>query len=106
MPSSILVKCTQVAEVCHGATSRPRSGINAQPTGGYASAQYNLGRRYALGQGVPQNYVLGYKWFNLAAAQGIQEAVKWRDTIVQHMTSAQIAEAQNLARDWTSKRER
>jgi hypothetical protein len=40
-------------------------------------------------------------WFNLAAAAGYQDAVKDRDMAAQHMTPAQLAEAQKLAREWT-----
>jgi hypothetical protein len=39
-------------------------------------------------------------WFNLSAAQGKQDAAHNRDVAVQHMTPAQIAEAQKLAREW------
>ena len=37
---------------------------------GDAYAQYNLGLRYANGQGVPQNYEEARKWYRLAADQG------------------------------------
>lgn len=70
---------------------------------GIADAQYDLGVMYAHGQGVPQDYILAHMWFNLAAAQGNQDALKFRDIIAGIMTSAQIAEAQRLARDWKPK---
>jgi hypothetical protein len=38
--------------------------------------------------------------FNLAAAQGDASAVKARKEIEEHMTAAQIAKAEKLARDW------
>ena len=37
---------------------------------GLARAQHNLGLMYANGEGVPQDDVLAYAWWNLAAAQG------------------------------------
>jgi TPR repeat protein len=37
---------------------------------GDASAQFNLGVMYDLGQGVTQDYVEAVKWYRLAAAQG------------------------------------
>ncbi len=43
----------------------------AQGDGG---AQYNLGLRYAQGQGVAQDYAEAIKWFRLAAAQGHAKA--------------------------------
>jgi clan AA aspartic protease (TIGR02281 family) len=51
---------------------------------------------YANGQGVPQNYVLAYKWFSLSAAQGYTDAVKGRDFITARMTPAEVNEAQKL----------
>jgi len=51
-------------------------------------------------KGVPQDDVLAYMWFNLAAARGEKYAGDLRDDLAQHMTSEQIAEAQKLARDW------
>ena len=69
---------------------------------GDANAQFNLGVRYDNGEGVPRNYVNAYMWFNLAAAQGYQDAEKNRDLVKQRMTPAQIIEAQELARVWKS----
>jgi hypothetical protein len=39
-------------------------------------------------------------WYNLAAAQGDQDAARHRDELAKLMTPAQIAEAQKLAREW------
>ena len=66
---------------------------------GDATAQNNLGRMYANGQGVPQDYVRAHMWLNLAAAQGDSVAVKNRDLAAKIMTAAQIAEAQKMARE-------
>ena len=63
---------------------------------GSATAQFNVGTMYANGQGVPQNYVLAYKWFSLSAAQGYTDAVKGRDFISARMTPAEVNEAQKL----------
>jgi len=41
-----------------------RQGANR----GHAASQHELGMMYLLGQGVPQDFVEAYKWFNLAAA--------------------------------------
>ena len=65
-----------------------------------AAAQVNLGVLYAQGRGVKKDYVRALMWFNLSAAQGEQRAVTGRDMAAQRMTSAQIAEAQELAREW------
>ena len=67
---------------------------------GDSTAQYNLGFMYASGHGMPQDYVTAHMWFDLSAARGDDDAAKNRDVIAQRMTSAQIAEAQKLAREW------
>ena len=72
---------------------------------GNASAQFSLGFMYEKGQGVPQDYVQAYKWFNLAAAQGTKGAAEWREHIAARMTPAQIAEAQKLTSEWKPKLE-
>ena len=66
-------------------------------------AQSYLGGMYAEGEGLPKDYVLAHMWMNLAAAKGVQEAVKGRDLLEILMTPAQLAEAQRLAREWKAK---
>jgi len=70
---------------------------------GCAPAQCDLGRMYADGRGVPQDYVLAHMWFNLAGASGDTEGIKCRDAVAGKMTRSQIAEAQRLAREWKPK---
>jgi uncharacterized protein len=70
---------------------------------GYAKAQNNLGALYARGHGVPRDYVQAYMWFTLSAAQGNPPAAKNRDAAAGLMTVAQIAEAQELVREWKPK---
>ena len=41
-----------------------------QKLGGDASAQYDLGLRYATGEGVPQDDSEAVTWYRLAAEQG------------------------------------
>jgi hypothetical protein len=41
---------------------------------GVADAQYNLGKMYYFGKGVPQDYKTAVKWFTLAAEQGYARA--------------------------------
>ena len=76
---------------------------------GDAGAQFSLGLMYTKGQGVPQDHTVAVKlahmWFNLAAAQGHEQARENRDIIGDGMTPAQIAEAQRLARDWRPKKQ-
>ena len=69
-----------------------------------AAAQFNLGVKYATGQGVPQDYVQAHMWFNLAASRSTgemrEDAVERRDQIANEMTPDQLADAQRLAREW------
>ena len=64
---------------------------------GHAAAMANLGVLYLKGWGVPQDYVLGYMWINLAAS-GLADAGKLRAALAKQMTAAQINEAQALSR--------
>lgn len=76
----------------------------------HPTAQYNLGVMCAEGRGVPQDQVHAHKWFNLAVARfpasdtkKRNSTVKNRNIIAAKMTTAQIAEAERLAREWKRK---
>ncbi len=66
-----------------------------------ADSQNNLGALYHHGQGVPQNDVRAYMWYDLAAPYSTgdvqKDAAKNRDEVARRMTPAQITEAQRLA---------
>ncbi len=64
---------------------------------GDALAQYNLGVRHSKGDGVAKDPVAAYQWFSLAVAQGIEDAVRARESLVREMTSEQIAEGRRRA---------
>ncbi len=72
---------------------------------GDADAQYGLGVMYAEGLGVPQDFVQAHMWFNLAGAGGYEPAPELRAIMAKHLTPAQVAEAQRLAREWKAKSE-
>jgi TPR repeat protein len=67
-------------------------------------AQSNLAFMYRDGEGMPQDFVKAHMWFNLASAGAPATSranyVEYRDELAKRMTSAQVAEAQKLARDW------
>ncbi len=67
---------------------------------GYARGQYNLAGMYANGEGVPEDYVQAYAWYSIAAAQGDEDAQENKNTLAKRMTSAQVAEAQKLSREY------
>ena len=65
---------------------------------GDAAAQFNLGLSYNHGEGVLQDYMTAYMWFNLSAALGDEDAAEARDELVKQMTPADISKAQARAR--------
>lgn len=65
---------------------------------GDVDAQFSLGLRYALGEGVVQDYKKAHMWINLSAMSGASNTVKARNTVVKGMTTQQIGEAQTMAR--------
>ena len=81
------------------------------------SPQYNIGAMYAAGRGTAQDQVRALMWFTLAIAFGDTKppaplgiklvdtpkytAPEQRDRLMALMTSAQIAEAETLAREWS-----
>ena len=72
---------------------------------GDAGAQFNLGKMYSLGQGVPQDFEQAYFWISLAvsrasSAEERNRFVSARGLFVGQMTAQQIAEAQRLAKEW------
>ena len=60
-------------------------------------AQFNLSVLYVLGVGVPEDYVKGYAWTILAAAQGHERAIEAKELLRKKMTAEQVAEAQKRA---------
>ena len=57
---------------------------------GDVRAQYSLGHSYFNGEGVPKDY---------------REAAKWLTELEENMTTAQIAEAQRLTREFKPKKQ-
>ena len=67
---------------------------------GDAQAYYELGSAYSLGEGVDIDLVEAHRWYNLAALAGLRHAQAERAALAADMASAEIAEAQRLAREW------
>jgi len=76
----------------------------AEAEQGYAKAQFTIGATYALGYGVPRDPVVAYSWLIRSAAKDDRNAI--RNFLARRMTSAQIAEAKKLAREWRAKYEK
>lgn len=73
---------------------------------GDTAAQYNIGRLYARGEGVPRDYAEAYKWFTLAAAGGRREGEQGRQAIARNMTPVQMAEGLRRAEAWRRQQQR
>ena len=71
---------------------------------GDGKAMLALGRAFANGLGVPQDYILAHMWLNLAAGRGSAEAARERDGLAANMIPQHIASAQERARAWLSGR--
>ena len=71
---------------------------------GFAEAQSILGAMYYNGEGVPQDYVQAHMWLNLAAAKGSKSGESNRNIVAGKMSPQQIAQAQELARNWKPKK--
>ena len=67
-------------------------------------AMLGLGRLFARGLGVVQDYVEAHKWFNLASSKGEAAAAKERDALAAKMTPIQVAKAQERAKTWQDRR--
>jgi uncharacterized protein len=68
---------------------------------GHAEAQHALGLMYRFqAAGLPQDKVLAYMMWNLAAASGNANASEQRDAISKRMSQEQIEEAQSMTRSW------
>ena len=70
---------------------------------GHASAQTNLAVLYANGQGVNQDIVLAYVWSNLAAAQGIVEALQNREIVAEEMSPEMLQRVRAISREYFQK---
>lgn len=74
---------------------------------GSSSAYFDLGVAFSTGShGVACDLIEAHKWFNLAAAQGHEEAAFCRADLSDEMTAREIAEAQRRARQWLAAGER
>lgn len=68
---------------------------------GHADAQHALGLMYRYHvAGMPQDVVLAYMLWNLAAANGNANAVEQRAAVARQMTQEQIEEGQAMSRAW------
>jgi len=69
-----------------------------------ATAMYNIGMRYALGQGVVKDEIEAYKWFDLAGDAGVgrerDNAKRARIVLSERLTPLHVWTAKVGAEDW------
>ena len=70
---------------------------------GTSSAQFALGTMYEYGNGVITDNVYAHMWYNIAASNGNIKSAGNRDSLANKMTAAEIAKAQELARECVKK---
>ena len=70
---------------------------------GYKFAHYNMSEIYENGWGVLQDNICAYMWGNIAVFNGIEKGAEIKDRVVKNMTSDDISEAQELARECMAK---
>jgi uncharacterized protein len=68
-----------------------------------AECFFKLGIMCSTGQSVPLDMVSAHKWFNIAGALGMKDAVRLRNEIAAEMSSREIATAQRAARQWLTR---
>ena len=69
---------------------------------GHAEAQQHLGYMHHFGHGVLEDYVIAHMWYNIASANGDPNAANMKAVVKSLITSADILEAQAMARECMS----
>jgi len=70
---------------------------------GEIDALTSLGLMYYNGKSIIRDYVMAHMYWNIAAVSGDKDAIKYRGDVEEEMTTSQILEAQDLAREWMRK---
>lgn len=55
---------------------------------------------YFNGEGVAQDCIEAYKWFDLAGRGGFEDALKYRNLVSDRMTPEQLEDAKRRAGAW------
>lgn len=84
----------------NGDYARALAEMKSSAEQGHAGAQCNLGFMYGNGEGVAQDYAYAYMWFNIASSNGNDQSVASRDSVRDKLTSKQIEQSQEMARDF------
>jgi len=66
----------------------------------YVPALSALGSQYWSGRGVPQDYSKAYFWYDVALAQGDENAESHLEDLATELTQDEIARVHQQAKDW------
>ena len=87
-----------LASVSYGQVGLDFDETKALAEQGDIFAQFELGMKYFIGEGVPRNPVRGYVWFSVAAAQGSEPAGDVRDMIATSiLTREELSRGRDIA---------
>ena len=78
---------------------KPMAPSLASSTQGNANAQPSAGHMFASGEWRDYGGFSAYDWLNLAAARSSEEWLEDRDSVAKQLNTAEIGEAQRLARE-------
>ena len=67
---------------------------------GVPEAQSNLGFMYSNGQGTDKNYLLSHMWFSISVSNDKLDVQEARQFLETEMTTAEIEQARQMARNW------
>jgi hypothetical protein len=67
---------------------------------GHRKAQRRLGTMYAIGHGMPKDYIKAYAWYKISAAQNSEKALSNLRKLKTRMTSEQLYYARKLAKQY------
>jgi hypothetical protein len=70
---------------------------------GNADAQNSLGVAYSEGEGVLEDDVVGYAWYNIAALNGDLHAKRNKDILAKEMSLELVSVAQKLSKEMVKK---
>jgi len=65
---------------------------------GDEEAQIELGELYEKGQGVQQDNIIAFMWFDIAARKGDFDAIKGCSRLKKILTPSQLAQAQKMSK--------
>ena len=89
----------------HGVEKNPKKAnawFKRSALQGHAQAQAVLGYNYFYGAGLPIDYILAYKWLNLANASDEYELSNFLNDVRSNMTKGQVAIAQQMSREFVA----